>query len=424
MILFLLKGLLRDRSRSLFPVLIVLAGVMLTGVLYSWVNGVKDEVIQANANFSTGHVKVMTQAYSEQADQIPNDLALIGVDSLLDVLRKNYVQYNWQARIKFGGLLDIPDAAGETRAQGTVLGMAVDLLNPKSIEPGILHLEKSIVRGRLPEKLGEILISDEFAQKLDIHIGDTVTLISSTMYGEMTMHNFVIAGTVRFGISALDRGAMIADLADIQTALDMQDAAGEIFGFFKNNIYDQQAATATTQRFNSSDSGPRGEFSPIMITLGEQNDLASALSIYESFAGILISIFVFVMSIVLWNAGLMGSIRRYGEIGVRLAIGESKGHVYRSMLVESFLIALIGSSMGTVIGLFISYYLQVKGIDISTIMQNSTLIMVNVIRAHVTKSSYFIGFVPGLLASLLGTIISGIGIYKRETASLFKELEV
>ena len=41
------------------------------------------------------------------------------------------------------------------------------------------------------------------------------------------------------------------------------------------------------------------------------------------------------MSIVLWNAGLIGSLRRYGEIGVRLAFGEDKGRLYRAMIVES-----------------------------------------------------------------------------------------
>jgi putative ABC transport system permease protein len=35
-----------------------------------------------------------------------------------------------------------------------------------------------------------------------------------------------------------------------------------------------------------------------------------------------------------------------------------------------------------------------------------------------------IGFLPGLLATLLGSALSGVGIYKRKTAQLFKELEV
>lgn len=45
------------------------------------------------------------------------------------------------------------------------------------------------------------------------------------------------------------------------------------------------------------------------------------------FSSALVLIFIVAMSIVLWNAGLMGSLRRYGEIGIRLAMGEDKRHL-------------------------------------------------------------------------------------------------
>jgi putative ABC transport system permease protein len=72
----------------------------------------------------------------------------------------------------------------------------------------------------------------------------------------------------------------------------------------------------------------------------------------------------------------------------------------------------------------ISYYLQIKGVDISFIMKNTTMMISNVIRAQVTPVSFIIGFIPGLLATFLGSAISGIGIYRRQTSQLFKELEV
>jgi len=41
----------------------------------------------------------------------------------------------------------------------------------------------------------------------------------------------------------------------------------------------------------------------------------------------------------------------------------------------------------------------------------------------VTWVSYIIGFIPGLLATLLGTAIAGLGIFRRRTATLMKEFE-
>ena len=138
----------------------------------------------------------------------------------------------------------------------------------------------------------------------------------------------------------------------------------------------------------------------------------------------MISVFVIIMSIVLWNAGLIGSLRRYGEIGVRLAMGESKGHLYRSMITESLILGCIGTVIGTALALVIAFWLQEKGLNISQLMQNATLLISDIIRAKVTPSSFVIGFIPGLLANVLGASIAGIGIYRRKTAQLMKELEV
>lgn len=424
MIKFLIKGVIRDRSRSLFPLLTVLIGVMLTVFVHAWIKGVQNSFIDSTAKFSTGHVKIMSRAYAEEVDQIPNDLAYIGVKALLQELESEYPDLIWTPRIKFGGLLDIPDEQGETRAQGPVAGLAVDLFSENSPEKSILNLAGSVVSGGMPEKPGEILISDEFANRLDIAIGETATLISVTMNGSIAVANFTVAGTIRFGVVAMDRGAMLVDLKDIQTALDMEDATGEILGFFQDFIYLDEKAEGLKAGFNARYSKETDEFSPIMSTLIEQSELGDLMGMIKMFSGVILIIFVVPMSIVLWNAGLIGSLRRYGEIGVRLAMGESKGHLYRSMISESMVIGFVGSILGTIVGLGIAYYLQTHGINIAAMMKNSTLLISDVMRAKVTPVSHIIGFFPGMLATLLGTSIAGIGIYRRQTSRLMKELEV
>ena len=420
---FLLKGLLRDRNRSLFPVLIVTVGVATSIVMYCFMHGFMDEAVRSNARLDTGHVKIVTRGYREIATQLPNDLALAGIGGMLPALERDYPGMEWTPRIKIAGLLDIPDESGETRAQGPTFGIAVDLLGAGSKEAERLQLGGALVRGRLPESPGEILVSEEFASNLGAGIGETATLISATSYGSMAVQNFTIAGTLRFGIGALDRNTVIADIADIQYALDIPDGAGEILGFFPNLVYDERAADRIADSFNRGVEQPLDDFSPVMVTLRDQNGLGEYLDLARFRISVILFIFFFVMSIVLWNAGLMSGIRRYGEIGVRLAIGESKGHVYRSLLWESFLIGILGSITGTAIGLAVSYYLQEVGLDISGMMKESTILIANIIRAKIDPLAYYIGFVPGLAGTFLGRAASGIGIFRRQTAQLFKELE-
>ncbi|MGB9006576.1 MAG: FtsX-like permease family protein [Candidatus Aminicenantales bacterium] len=423
MIRFLIKGLMRDRSRSLFPLLTVVIGVFLTVVFYCWVQGILGDMLQTTANFDSGHVKVMSRAYAKEADQVPNDLALTGAGALVERLRRDHPSLTWTPRIRFGGLLDVPDAKGETKAQAPVAGLAVDLLAPSSPEPKILNLASGLVQGRLPSGPGQILVSDELARRLGLQPGQTVTLIGSTMDGSFATANFKLAGTLRFGVMAVDRGMMVADLEDIRAALDMQDAAGEILGFLPGGFYDDVRAKALAGEFNAALSKGDDPFSPTMETLREQSGLAGMLDMMSAVVGILVSIFVLAMSVVLWNTGLMGNIRRYGEIGVRLAMGEAKGRVYRAMVAESLVLGFFGSLIGTALGLALAFAIQAKGINLGSLFENATLLMSARMRARVTPVSFVIGFVPGLLATLAGAAIAGLGIFRRQTSSLLKELE-
>jgi len=424
MIKFIIKGIMRDRSRSLFPILVVVFGVFLTVLFYCYMGGAINGFIDTGSKFDSGHVKVTSRAYAENSDQMPIDLAYIGIGQLKEELKKEFPEYVWTARIRFGGLLDVPDEMGETRAQGPVAGLALDLFSDDSLEWDLLGIEDSIIQGKAPQNPGEILISDEFAASLGISLEETATLISSTMYGSLAAANFKVVGTVHFGISALDRGAMVADVKDIQAALDMEDAAGEILGFFDDFVYREEEAGQTSLTFNTKYENVEDEFAPVMKSLHQQGGMVAMLNMIKLYMPVMVIIFVTVMSIVLWNAGLIGSLRRYGEIGVRLAMGESKGHLYRSMILEYVILGCIGTVIGTAFALIIGFWLQEKGLDISQMMQSSTMLIRDVIRARVTPTSFYIGFIPGLLANVLGSSIAGIGIYKRKTAQLMKELEV
>ncbi|MDA3833353.1 MAG: FtsX-like permease family protein, partial [Spirochaetales bacterium] len=371
---FFIKGILRDRQRSLLPIIVVTIGVMLAVLLQTWVVGVFKDMVDFNARFSTGHVKVMSRSYYENIDQLPNDLALLEAENLMSLLEENYPDMEWAQRISFGGLLDSPDENGETKAQGPTAGMAIDMFSENSAEFERLNITDALIRGNLPANQDEVLLSEDFSIKMQVNPGDRVTLIGSTMYGAMSISNFTVAGTIKFGVSALDRGGIIADINGIRNALDMQDATSEILGYFSDNIYDDEEAIALSAAFNEQFSDEADPFSAEMVPLRELNNMSSMLVISAAFGGIIIFIFVLAMSIVLWNAGLLSGLRRYGEMGLRMAIGENKGHIYRSLISESLIVGFFGSVFGTALGLLFAVLLS-KGLDFSAIMQDSTMMM-------------------------------------------------
>ena len=102
MLSFLIKGVFRDRHRYLFPLLIVSSGVLIMVFMLALINGYMDSFIRQNAGFDTGHLKVVTKAYSELLNQKPYDLGLLDIQDDLEVWKQSYPQLDWVQRIHFG----------------------------------------------------------------------------------------------------------------------------------------------------------------------------------------------------------------------------------------------------------------------------------------------------------------------------------
>ena len=427
MMYFLIKGLLRDRSRSLFPVIIITITVTIVIFAIGFMKGSMNSVFQSTAVIISGHEKVVTRAYKEESQMLPNYLALLNVDQIISNLDKEYPDHFWSPRITFGGILDMPDKNGETKDQGPVYALGIDLLKTGSRIIEIWELDKNLVNGRLPKAFNEALIGQKLANKLNITVGDTATYIGTTMHNAFTTYNFTIVGTFDLQKGQADSQMMLVDISGARKALDMENAASEILGFTHSLFYDDDKAVSLRSNYNENYSDSSDIFSPVMMALRDSSQqMGDMVEFVDAFLMIIGTIFLIIVMVVLWNMGLMNGLRRYGEIGLRLAIGESKGVVYRSMIVEAVIIGLTGTMIGTGLGLSIVYYVQENGIDYSEVvatMSTASMVMPNVFYAKITPDLYYIGFIPGLIATVLGTMLAGIAIYKREMAQLFKELE-
>ena len=426
MIKFLTKGLLRDRSRSLFPILVISLIVTIIIFTKGFMTGMLNSLFLDTAVVSTGHVKIMTRAYEEENQLLPNDLALLGTGQLVEKLSLEYPDYFWTPRITFGGLLDVPDENGETMEQGPTIALAVDFFSSGSRQVDIWELKRRLTAGRIPEKPQEVLLSTKLAERLGLEPGEVVTFIGSTMHNAFTTYNFMVSGTFNLNMGAIDKQMMLLDISGARIALDMDYAASEILGYSHDLYYNDDDAVSLRLAFNASHSDSSDIFSPFMLALRDGSQLGTMVDFSDAAMGIIVSIFLAIVMVVLWNMGLMSGLRRYGEIGMRLAMGESKGQVYRSMIMEAVIIGVVGTVIGTALGLPITYYVQEVGIDYSEAMEtigSTSFIFSNIFYTKVTPDLYYIGFFPGVLATVLGTMLAGRAIYKREMSQLFKELE-
>ena len=141
MINFIYKGLLRDRSRSFFPIIIITLIVTVVIFFSGFLNGIYNALFLNSALVNSGHLKVVTSAYHKEHQLLPNDLALVEVDKIIDNLEIEYQNYFWTPRITFAGLLDAPDLNGETLAQSPTFALGIDFLSKESKQFEIWNLQ-------------------------------------------------------------------------------------------------------------------------------------------------------------------------------------------------------------------------------------------------------------------------------------------
>ena len=426
MIKFLAKGLIRDKTRSLFPTIIITITVAIVIFALGFMRGMLNNVFLDTAVIMSGYEKVVTRAYKKEMQMLPLDLALMDIEKMISDLNRDHPNYFWSPRINFGGLIDIPDENKETRSQSPIMAIGIDFFSNKSRQTELWKLDQIIVDGRPPRSPNDILISSKLAKKLEVSTGQEATFIGSTMDNAFTTYNFNISGIFNLNKGQTDKQMILLDISGAQEALDMDGAATEVLGFTDDLFYNDEDAIKIRSSFNENNRSSSDIFAPIMIALRDTNQMGTMVDFSNAALAVIGGIFLVIVMIVLWNMGLMNGLRRYGEIGLRLAMGESKGQVYRSMITEAVIIGLTGTLLGTGLGLSITYYVQENGISYAEALEEMALknmVMPNVFYSKVTPDLFYVGLLPGLLATVLGTMLAGLAIYRREMAQLFKELE-
>ena len=431
MIRWLVRGMLRDRTRSLFPFTVVTVGVALVIVLVGFIDGVLMGMMDMTAYLDTGHLRVVNKPFYDEEHLNPLDRALGSQKETGRWLNDNSnSQIEWAPRIRWGAIMDVPDERGETQSQTPVVGMALDLRSPDSPELERLNLAESLTHGRLPNRRGEIIVGYQLAQSLKLELDKPVTLIGRTFDGGLATDNYVVVGFVRFGVFSMDKKMALIDLADAQETFYMPDMVTDWLGYFPTRVsfldyekYRSQLDLRLKELVEHAPPGWAHDDIPLALSILDQRNIGSITDTFLVVHKFIIGIFLFLMAVVLWNAGILNGIHRYGEMGLRLALGETHSRLIGTLVAESLAVGVVGSVAGCALGGACTYFLQEVGLNMGDAFAQSGLMLNDVARARLSVDGFVRGVIPGLTASVLGTLVAGLAIFKRSEANLFRELE-
>ncbi len=431
MIAFLFRGILRDKSRFLFPFSVVTMGVALVISLVGFMEGTMSGMIEMTANLDTGHLRLVNKPYYEEEHLRPLDRSLSAQKETREWLKNNSSnKLQWFPRIRWGAILDVPDEKGDTLSQTPVIGLALELKNPDSVELKRMKLADSLIAGNMPKNTNEMLMGYQLAESLGVGIHQSVTILGQSFDGGLAVDNYRISGIVKFGVSAMDKKMVLIDLADAQYSFYMEDMVTDWLGFAPREYslldYDKIKMEMNPALSKWGESPPESwakDDQPLLLSIRDQQNIGALTDKFYVIKGFVVGIFTFLMILVLWNAGILSGIHRYGEMGLRLAFGEPHWKLVFTVAVEGLLIGILGAIAGSIFGGAFTWFLQDVGINMGDNFAQTGMMINDVVRSRLTLGGFVKGIVPGLFASVAGNLVASLAIYKRSEANLFRELE-
>ena len=321
------KHIFEKKKQSLIGILGITIGITVLMVSIGIANGLDKNMISSILSMGS-HVSVPDIEREDNYKNLAEKLEKI--DGVKGVIPK----VSTQGIIKYTGIY------------GThVSGVKVDGLDFEKAEKG-LELKNKIVYGEMnSKKKNTILIGKELFNQLGAEIGDKITLVSP----ENQELPLVIGGVFESGYYDYDVNMVIIPLATAQYLLylDENDVTSLEVTLF--NPY--KAEEVADKIFN--------KYGFLSRTWGDQNrNLLSALALEKTVMIVVFSLIVVIAGFVVWVIMNMLVREKIKDIGIMRAMGFPKKTIMRIFLFEGMALGGIGIIIGTVLSLFILWYVE------------------------------------------------------------------
>jgi putative ABC transport system permease protein len=366
----------------------------------SYTKGITTNINENIVRLVSGHINIVTAEYKRRERLLPLSESIELNDRLYHALENDEITHV-SPRIKFGVLL------GEEELSVPALGYA---FTPE-IERDISGLDKRITEGGYISS-GEkaAILGIDLAKRLNVGVGDTLTIITRTAYDSPTGINVVVKGLFETGIGGVDRSLFYIPLDIGQQLLDMESYATEIVVLVKN----VDRAVSIAQEIQTE--------TGLLAIPFQQNSLLRYINMANLIYGIFYFIILLVACSTIANTMLMVVFERTREIGMMKAMGLNTASVIGLLVVEAGFIGVIGSLAGSIAGSILSYWLKYQGIDISFASSTSSQGMPFGPIIYLSPTPFMIlgTFLFGLIATVVVALLPISRVTKMEPAKALK----
>ena len=338
------RNIWRVPIRSFVVIGAVAVGVWAVISLMSFSFGIVESYVRNAIRYQTSHIQLHDKQFKE--DQ--------AIRFFLPDAENRAQKIAAQANVEAVSLRTL--VAGMLANSKGTQGIFMRGIDPEA-EAKVTNLSKKIIDGAyFSTQKNPILVGKPLADKLGLKVGKKVVLQFQNAQNELIASAFRIAGIYDTGNTLTDLAQIYVERKELNQLLGAETAAHEIAIFL-------QDATRLEESQNLIQTTNPGILVENFREISAELQLSEASMAISSV--IFISIFMLALIFGIINTMLMAVLERTRELGMLMAIGMNKQRIFLQIMLETFILGVVGAPIGLAMGWLTVLYFKRYGLDLS-----------------------------------------------------------
>ncbi|HOD16035.1 MAG TPA: ABC transporter permease [Spirochaetota bacterium] len=344
------RNVWKNRRRTVLTLLTIMVGCAMIIFMKSVQKGAFGKMVEDAVAANTGHIQVHEKGYRENTSI---DYALLPDNRLEEALRSAETIASYSMRV---------NAAGFVASGNTTEGAAIQAVDPER-ERTVTDLHTHVLPGGRylrKEDSKSIVMGEVLAGNLGVKVGDTISMISQGFDGSVAAASLTVVGLFRTRNPEYDNNLVIMPLAQAMETFTMMGYVNSVAIRLKDGMTMEETRDLLRRSLGTEKLEIMGwdELMPDMVQFIDMKHFGTYI-----FEFILFTIVAFGVM----NTIQMSVYERVREFGIMMAIGTRPEKIRRMVAAESFMIALMGVLLGSMLGSALALYFTCHPLDYSSL---------------------------------------------------------
>jgi ABC-type lipoprotein release transport system permease subunit len=340
------RNVWRNWRRTVIAVIAIALGLTLLLVFDGMLGGMDQSLYGNTVKLQGGHVQIHAPGFREKANRSPL-LPLANPDALVQAAQAQTGVVAVAQRIRTGGMVS---------SRERTMPVAITGIEPERETPSVSLVAENVVQGRYlrGDDKDALLIGDALARRLEVAVGDRVTLVGRAPHGQMRRRTMTVVGIYDLGIKDVEEAMVLISLQEAQVLFALRHQVTEI-GIYLERVGQEATVVQRLQAvLPDSEVAAWDTLDPTTRQLmAVEHQVMSAFGL----------VILLIAGIGILNLMLMAVFERTREIGILGAMGLKRWEAMALFLLEGILIGLLGALIGCLLGGAIVAYFGRVGLD-------------------------------------------------------------